>query len=226
MPAAKRSSGRSGKSGGQGRSAGSSGRTSTARKSAGKRKPARSNASSKSRAATPGSSNRTAVAAADERANLAEQLVNRIIRPLDLVIISRDRLQQTFDEAAERGRVTRADANELVAELVNRGRAQTDDLLGDLERMLDRGREQIESATRRVRGSDSVDALVRAGDRARRTVGVGPSFPILGYDDLTAGQVEQRLAGLRPAELRKVRDYERRHANRKSVLSAVERALD
>jgi hypothetical protein len=67
---------------------------------------------------------------------------------------------------------------------------------------------------------------VRAGDRARRTVGVGPSFPILGYDDLTAGQVEQRLAGLRPAELRKVRDYERRHANRKSVLSAVERALD
>jgi polyhydroxyalkanoate synthesis regulator phasin len=166
------------------------------------------------------------VAAADERANLAEQLVNRIIRPLDLVIISRDRLQQTFDEAAERGRVTRADANELVAELVNRGRAQTDDLLGDLERMLDRGREQIESATRRVRGSDSVDALVRAGDRARRTVGVGPSFPILGYDDLTAGQVEQRLAGLRPAELRKVRDYERRHANRKSVLSAVERALD
>ena len=50
-------------------------------------------------------------------------------------------------------------------------------------------------------------------------------FPILGYDDLTAGQVEQRLGGLKPADLRRVRDYERRHANRKSVLAAVEKAL-
>jgi hypothetical protein len=37
--------------------------------------------------------------------------------------------------------------------------------------------------------------------------------------------VEQRLDGLKPAELRKVRDYECRHANRKSVLEAIERAL-
>jgi hypothetical protein len=59
----------------------------------------------------------------------------------------------------------------------------------------------------------------------RRVAGVGPSFPILGYDDLTAAQVESRLAGLTPAELRKVRDYERRHANRKTVLSAIEERL-
>jgi polyhydroxyalkanoate synthesis regulator phasin len=214
MPAAKSSSGRSAKSGGQTRSAASGGRKSTTRKSTTRK----STKASRSGRASAGSS--------AERANLVEQLMNRIIRPLDLVIISRERIQQTLDEAAERGRVTRADANDLVAELVNRGRTQTDDLLGDLERVLDRGRGQIESATRRVRGSDSVDLLVRAGDRARRTVGVGPSFPILGYDDLTAGQVEQRLTGLKPAELRTIRDYERRHANRKSVLSAIERALD
>jgi hypothetical protein len=60
---------------------------------------------------------------------------------------------------------------------------------------------------------------------ARRSVGAGPAFPILGYDELTAGQVEQRLGGLTSAELRKVRDHERRHANRKSVLVAVERRL-
>jgi hypothetical protein len=70
-----------------------------------------------------------------------------------------------------------------------------------------------------------MDRIVRTADRARRTVGVGPSFPILGYDDLTAAQVESRLNGLTPAELRKVREYERRHANRKSVLGAIERAL-
>ena len=35
----------------------------------------------------------------------------------------------------------------------------------------------------------------------------------------------ERVADLSPPELRKVRDYERRNANRKSVLTAIERAL-
>ena len=140
-------------------------------------------------------------------------------------MISRERIQQTLDEAAERGRVTRNDANELVLELVKRGRQQTDDVLKEVERLMGRGRDQIGSAGRRVRSTEPVDRLVRSADRARRTMGVGPAFPILGYDDLTAGQVDQRLTGLKPAELRKVRDYERRHANRKTVLDAIERAL-
>jgi polyhydroxyalkanoate synthesis regulator phasin len=140
-------------------------------------------------------------------------------------MISRERIQDVLDEAAERGRVTRADANELVAELVKLGRQQTDELLSNLEQLVGRGRGQLELATRRARRSGTVDRLVRSADRARRSVGVGPAFPILGYDDLSAGQVQDRLRGLTPADLRKVRDYERRHANRKSVLSAVEKAL-
>jgi len=116
--------------------------------------------------------------------------------PLDLVVLTRQRIQDTLDEFAERGRVTRSDANELVAELVRRGRR-----------------------------AEPVDRIVRTADRARRTVGVGPAFPILGYDDLTAGHVTDRLAGLTPPQLRKVRDYERRHANRKTVLEAIEKAL-
>ena len=54
---------------------------------------------------------------------------------------------------------------------------------------------------------------------------MGPTFPVLGYDDLTAAQVVGRLDSLTPAELRKVRDYERRNANRKSVLDAIETKL-
>jgi hypothetical protein len=137
-------------------------------------------------------------AAADNMASFAEQLVNRIIRPLDLVLLTRERIQETLDEAAERGRVTRSDANELVAELVRRGRQQTDDIAG----------------------------LLRGGaDRARRTVASTGPLPFAGYDDLTARQVTERLKGLGPAELRKARDYERRHANRKSVLTAIDKAL-
>jgi polyhydroxyalkanoate synthesis regulator phasin len=140
---------------------------------------------------------RTATGVADGLAGVAEQLLNRLIKPLDLVLLSRERIQETLDEAAERGRVTRRDANELVSELFRRGREQTDELLGQLG---------------------------RAAGRARRTVG-GRTLAIEDYDELTASQVTKQLTGLKPAELRSVRDYEARHANRKSVLEAVDRAL-
>lgn len=156
---------------------------------------------------------------------LAEQLVTRIIKPLGLVILSRERIQETLDEAAERGRVTRSDANELASVLVQRGREQTDALLADLEGLLGRGRRQLDAATHKARSSDSMDRLVRGADRARRSVGVGPPFPIIGYDELTAAQVQRRLRGLEPPDLRKLRTYERRHANRKSVLAAIEKRL-
>jgi hypothetical protein len=67
--------------------------------------------------------------------------------------------------------------------------------------------------------------VMREVDRARRAAGLGSSFPITGYDELTAAKVIDRLEGLSPAELRAVRDHERRNANRKSVLSAIERRL-
>ena len=143
---------------------------------------------------------------------------NTSATPLDLVILTRDRIQETLDEAAERGRVTRSDANELVQELVRRGRQSTEGVVAEIER-------RVPSATRAARRVEPVDRLVRTADRARRTVGVGSSFPISGYDDLTAAQVAPRLNELTPAELRRVRDYERRHANRKSVLDAIEKAL-
>ena len=141
---------------------------------------------------------RKAAGVTDGLTNLAEQLVNGLIKPLDLVLLSRERIQETLDEAAERGRVTRRDANELVTELVRRGREQTDELLGQLG---------------------------RAAGRARRTVTGDSSLPVKNYDDMTASQVTKQLSGLRPAELRRVRDYEARHANRKSVLDAIDRAL-
>jgi polyhydroxyalkanoate synthesis regulator phasin len=161
----------------------------------------------------------------DSIANLAEELANRVLNPLDLVMLTRDRIQEVLDEAAERGRVTRDDANEVVSELVKRGREQTEAVLSDLEQLVGKGRDQIGTVTKRARRAEPVDRIVRTADRARRTVGVGPSFPILAYDELTAGQVEDRLPELTVAQLRKVRDYERRHANRKSVLAGIEKRL-
>lgn len=167
----------------------------------------------------------TTRSAADGIASAAEQVTNRVLKQLDLVMLTRERIQETLDDAASRGRLTRTDANALVAELVARGRQQTDELVKELEQLVDRGREGIESATRRARRAEPVDRIVRGADRARRTVGVGQSFPILGYDELTVRQVEQRIRGLERPELRKVCEYERRNANRKSVLGAIEKAL-
>ena len=126
-----------------------------------------------------------------------------VLNPLDLVIITRVRLQEVVDEAVERGRITRGDAADLVTDLLARGRSQADDLLAELEQLL--GRVPIEAA--------------------RRVAGLGPEFPITGYDDLTAAEVAAELDGMSDADLRKVRQYERANANRKTVLGAVDRKL-
>jgi len=152
-------------------------------------------------------------------------MANRVIKPLGLVVLSRERIREVLEEAAEEGRITRKDAEHLLLTLVQLGQKQTDDLLSDLERVLGRGRQQFDSATRRARGTEPLDRLVRGADRARRTMRVGPPFPIIGYDELTAGQIQKRLGSLSAPDLRKVRDYELRHGNRKSVLSAIDKAL-
>ena len=129
--------------------------------------------------------------------------------PGDLVVLTRERIQELFDEAVDRGRMTRDDATDLVGELLRRGRRQSGDIVSDIEQLLGRSREGLEDV----------------GRRAKRVAGISPAFPVSDYDELTAAQVTARLDGLTPAELRKVRDYERRNANRKSVLAAVEQKL-
>jgi hypothetical protein len=139
---------------------------------------------------------------------LREQL-SRYLDPREVVVLTRDRVQEAVDDAVERGRLTRNDASALVAALFERGRTQTDDFIAHLEDI--------------VTGTPT--RIVREVDRARRATGIGSNFPISGYDDLTAAEVGDRLGDLSAPELRKVRDYERRNANRKSVLQNIERKL-
>jgi polyhydroxyalkanoate synthesis regulator phasin len=157
----------------------------------------------------------------DAIASVAEQLVKGTIKPQDLVMLTRERIRETLDDAAARGRVTRKDADELVSELVRRGRSQSGDVRSEIESLLGR----VETTAKRARDSKPVDRLVRGADRARRAAGVGPSFPIIDYDRLTTGQVQTRLKDLTKPELRKVLTYERRNANRKTVVGAVEKRL-
>src|SRR4051794_21888665 len=155
-------------------------------------------------------------AAARSEASLRESLAELRTTLTRGVVLTRERINETLEDAVRRGRLTRDDAEELAASLVGIGRRQAQDLLADIETLMGSGRK---------RTAERTDAIVRQVDRARRAAGLGPTFPILGYDDLTAAQIGERLTDLSAAELRKVRDHERRNANRKSVLTALDHAL-
>jgi polyhydroxyalkanoate synthesis regulator phasin len=120
----------------------------------------------------------------DEEEGLRAAL-RRLLNPLDVVVITRERLQDVLDDAVRRGRMTRDDATDLLGDLLRRARRQREELLSD----------------------------------------IGETFPIPGYDDLTAAQVIERLRDLEPGQLRQVREYERRNANRKTVLGALDAKL-
>ena len=55
-----------------------------------------------------------------------DALSRGVIAPLNLVMLTRERLQETVDEAVERGRMTRGDAEDLLQDLLARGRKQTE----------------------------------------------------------------------------------------------------
>jgi polyhydroxyalkanoate synthesis regulator phasin len=160
-------------------------------------------------------------------AELRDALRKNLITPMEMVLISRDRIEEVLGEAVDQGRVTARDAQRITSGLVKRGQRQTTDVLKDLEKLLDKGRGEVQSRTSGARGRAvrrASPALAQV-DRVRRGAGVGPNFPITGYDDLTASQIQGRLGTLTPAELRKVRDHERRTGKRKTVLASIESKL-
>ncbi len=145
-------------------------------------------------------------------ADLRDALARSINAPLNLLMLTRDRIEEVVSDAVSRGRMTADDAQELIQGLVARGRDQTGDVLADLEQLLGlSGGEE----------DDSSKAAPREPERTRR----GSAFPIADYEDLNAAQVLSRLGDLSAPDLRKVRSYEAQHANRKTVLNAVDSKL-
>jgi uncharacterized protein (TIGR02271 family) len=51
------------------------------------------------------------------------------------------------------------------------------------------------------------------------------SLPVADYDDLTVEEAKERLDGLSEGELRKIRSYEKKHKNRKTLLRWLDRRI-
>jgi polyhydroxyalkanoate synthesis regulator phasin len=81
------------------------------------------------------------------------------------VVLTANRIQEAMDEAVARGRMTRQDAEELVAGLVTQGRQQAVDVLADLEQLVGRTRAERNTAAGRA-----ADLVAREVERARRAV--------------------------------------------------------
>ena len=188
-----------------------------ASKPAGKRAAAKKPAAKRATASRASASRATATKPSPAREEAVRANLSALRDTLRKgVVLTADGVKATLDDAVKRGRITRKDATELSQSLLSAGRSQADGFRSDLEQLLGRGRD---------RAALSSDRVLQEVDRARRRVGVGPSFPITLYDELNASQVVSRLKDLTPAQLRKVRDHEKRHDNRKSVLSAIEKRL-
>jgi polyhydroxyalkanoate synthesis regulator phasin len=152
-------------------------------------------------------------------------------------VLTGERLQEAIDDSVRRGRMTRDDAEDLAQSLIDIGRKQSQELISELEALVggntmrnaarSAGKiaiKNVETTAKRAQRSPVADRALREVDRARRATGL-VAFPVMGYDQLSVKQVATRLTSLAAPELRKVRDYERRHANRKAVLSAIEKQL-
>jgi len=144
--------------------------------------------------------------AASPVATARDKLVRGVLSPFNAVVITRRNLEEVLDDAVRRGRMTRTDAQDMIQTLVTRGARVTDDILAEIQRMLG--------------NTEALDTESRA-DAATDT----RRLPISGYDELSAPQVQEQLDGLSHVQLRNLREYEQRNANRKTVLERIDRKL-
>ena len=144
------------------------------------------------------------------------------------VTVSRDRLQEVLDDAVDRGRMTRRDAEAVLSELIDKGRRQRDQLLDELERLGKHLGKRSEKVARHAR-EVTEKPLVKAEKKLRRRATAekpDARFPIPDYDSLNATDVRKRLADLSAAQLKAVREREAAGSARKTVLEAIDKKLE
>ncbi len=109
---------------------------------------------------------------------------------------------------------------------VESNRAMTQELVDRAERQRDAFQTLLE---------ESVDVYVdllytpfaynRRGLRVAETEVIGSGFPIPNYDELNVEEVKGMLDGLTAAQIREVREYEKRNKNRETLIEQFDRKL-
>jgi hypothetical protein len=124
-------------------------------------------------------------------------------------------LQEVFDSTAREIR-HQAESNEaLMQELVERAEKQRDAFQTLLEESVDAYMDLAYAPF----------AYYRQGLRLVETGVNGGGFPIPNYDELNVGEIKDRLDGLSAAQIREIREYEKRNKNRETLIEHFDRKL-
>jgi len=85
--------------------------------------------------------------------------------------------------------------------------------------------EKRETERRKREGSKRGEQFVANTEEARRARRGSQAPPINDYDDLSIDEVEKKVSGLSKQEIQNIRDYEKRHKNRKTLIGSLDRSL-
>lgn len=83
--------------------------------------------------------------------------------------------------------------------------------------------EKQETERKKQRGSGEGRQHVLNTDEARRARDESHAPPIKDYDSLNVEEIKKKLKGLSKAEIEEVRDYEKLHQHRKTLLERIDR---
>jgi hypothetical protein len=124
-------------------------------------------------------------------------------------------------------------AQGLVDASIKELRSQAESNQAITQELVDRAERQREAF--QTLFEESVDAYVdlayapfayfRQGLRLVETEVIGGGFPIPNYDELNVEEVKEMLDGLTAAQIREVREYEKRNKNRETLIEQFDRKL-
>ena len=85
--------------------------------------------------------------------------------------------------------------------------------------------EREETEQKKREGSKKGQQYVSNTDKAKEARKNANDIPIVGYDELSAREVEKKIKGLSKDEIKAVRSYEKNNKNRKTLLERIESKL-
>jgi ferritin-like metal-binding protein YciE len=136
---------------------------------------------------------------ADEQ-KMLERILNEIPKLIEAVVRSEVRGDPSYD-------ITKTGAADAV-------RSASEDVR-------DTARDTASKAKRTARKARKVPGVARAEGQVKGALASEGDLAIPGYGKLTAAEIGEKLAGLSQVDLAKIDAYERKHENRKTILSRI-----
>jgi hypothetical protein len=135
------------------------------------------------------------------------------------------RAERAIDERATAAERTAAEKAREAAERAAHAEQAAEARAREASERAARAEQAAEKRALAAEARARADAGSREVERETRERAARPARPVEHYDDLAAEEVIALLASLEPGDLQTLREYERDHANRSRVLSAIDSVL-